>query len=255
MGDSPRSGRIAALDHLRGFVVVLVVLHHSVLAYCLYGHFDRRHWLWSSAPVVDSTKWLGFDVVVAFDDAWFMPLMFLLSGLFVRSSLSRKGGLAYCRDRLLRIGLPFAIAVVIVIPLAYYPSFRMTGATAGFGEFWVQTIFSGPWPSGPAWFLGVLLAFDLAAALICRPFRRSTNAWVMPRPVVCFGWLVAVSAIGYLPLLVWFGPIYWFQLRTIRGAGQPGRTVRRVFPGRGRGRRPSSRLHTRWDGTGPPGHG
>ena len=29
------------LDYLRGFIIVLVVLHHSVLAYCRFSHFDR----------------------------------------------------------------------------------------------------------------------------------------------------------------------------------------------------------------------
>ncbi len=158
--------RIVAFDYLRGFIVVLVVLHHSMLAYAGFGHFDRVHYLWSSAPIVDASKWYGFDLIVLCSDSYFMPLMFLLSGLFVWPSLRRKGSLAYCRDRLLRLGLPFAVAVVSVMPLAFYPSFRLTGSALGFGEFWTNTIFVGPWPSGPAWFVGVLLAFDLAAAAI-----------------------------------------------------------------------------------------
>jgi len=192
-------------------VTVLVVLHHSVLAYCRFGHFDRRHYLWSTAPIVDDTKWLGFDLLVMFNDAWFMPLMFLLSGLFVWPSLARKGSAAYCRDRLLRLGLPFAIAVTTVIPLAYYPSFRMTGADIGFGAFWMRTVFDGPWPAGPAWFLAVLLAFDLAAALVHSFARRPDVAGAMPRPLACFGMLIALSAMGYLPLLTLFGPTRWFS--------------------------------------------
>jgi len=206
--------RIVAFDYLRGLVVILVVLHHSVLAYTRFSHFDRVHYLWSSAPIVDAAKWLGFDLIVLFNDSYFMPLMFLLSGLFVWSSLTRKGSLAYARDRLLRLGLPFAVAVVSVIPLAYYPSFRMTGATAGFGEFWTTTIFHGPWPSGPAWFVGVLLAFDLATAAIHATFRRPTAAGAsnfMARPLQCFGFLVALSAIGFLPLLMVAGPSRWLS--------------------------------------------
>jgi peptidoglycan/LPS O-acetylase OafA/YrhL len=203
--------RIVAFDYLRGMIVMLVVLHHSVLAYCRFSHFDRLHYLWSSAPVVDASKWLGFDLIVLFNDSYFMPLMFLLSGLFVWPGLSRKGSLAYARDRLLRLGLPFAVVVMTVIPLAYYASFRLTGAASGFGEFWADTILHGPWPSGPAWFVGLLLAFDLAAAAIHAIFRRSAKTGFMPRPWQCFGFLVALSAICYLPLLMEFGATRWFS--------------------------------------------
>jgi glucans biosynthesis protein C len=212
--DSVRLGRIVAFDYLRGFIVVLVVLHHSVLAYCRFGHFDRLHYLRSSAPIVDPAKWLGFDLIVLFNDGYFMPLMFLLSGLFAWPALTRKGSVVYCRDRLLRLGLPFAIAAVSVMPLAYFPSFRMTGATAGFGEFWTDMIVSGPWPSGPAWFVGVLLAFDLAAAAIHTIFGRVAAAGaerVGSLPLQWFGSLVVLSVICYLPLLMMFGPERWFS--------------------------------------------
>jgi glucans biosynthesis protein C len=204
------SGRIVAVDYLRGFVTILVVFHHSVLAYCQYSHFDPTHYLWSSAPIVDGTKWLGFDLLVWFNDGYFMPLMFLLSGLFVWPSLNRRGSIAYFRDRVLRLGLPFAIAVVTVIPLAYYPSFRMTGVPTGFAQFWTGTILVGPWPGGPAWFLGVLLAFDFAAALIHWMFAQGKDARALPRPLTGYTLLVALSVLAYLPFLALFGPTRWF---------------------------------------------
>jgi glucans biosynthesis protein C len=209
LDSSARPGRIVAFDYLRGFVTTLVVLHHSLLAYCQFGYFDRQHYLWSTAPIVDHSKWLGFDLIVMFNDGYFMPLMFLLSGLFVWPSLARKGSAMYCRDRLLRLGMPFAVAVTTVIPLAYYPSFRMTGSDVGFGVFWMRTVFAGPWPAGPVWFLAVLLAFDLVAALVHSVAWRANDAATLPRPLVCFGLLTALSALGYLPLLALFGPTRW----------------------------------------------
>ena len=35
-----------AIDYLRAFVVVLVLTHHSVIAYAPYAHFDPTHYLW-----------------------------------------------------------------------------------------------------------------------------------------------------------------------------------------------------------------
>jgi len=61
--------RIVPLDRARTFITLLVVLHHSVLNYTYFGHGDRM-------------RWLGFDLVVLFNDSFFMACMFFISGLF-----------------------------------------------------------------------------------------------------------------------------------------------------------------------------
>ncbi len=196
-------------------MIALVVLHHAMLAYCRFGHLDRRHYLLSSAPVVDPDRWVGFDLLVLLNDSFFMPLMFLLSGLFVWHSLTRKRPLRYLRDRLLRLGVPFVITVSTVVPLAYYPSYRLAGGMDTFGTYWIDTVSVGPWPSGPAWFIGVLLLFDIMAALIFGCVHRwlpASPSWVMPGPATSFGLLVASSAAVYIPPLIWFGPSHWFSI-------------------------------------------
>jgi glucan biosynthesis protein C len=197
--------RRIGLDYLRGFVIVMVVLHHAVLAYCAFGHFNPQHYMWSSAPIVDAERWWGFDILVLFNDSYFMPLMFLLSGLFVRPSLGRKGPQAYVRDRVRRLALPFGLAVLTIIPLAFYPSYRMTGSTAGFGAFWVQTVSDGPWPSGPPWFLAVLFGFDVVAVAVWPLLARLD----LRRQGASFVFLATVSVVAYLPLLITFGPNPW----------------------------------------------
>ena len=67
-----RPTRLVALDNLRGFVVLLVVLHHAVLAYWVFGHVDHLHDALSTAPVVDPQRWAGFDVLVLLNDSFFM---------------------------------------------------------------------------------------------------------------------------------------------------------------------------------------
>jgi peptidoglycan/LPS O-acetylase OafA/YrhL len=205
-GEEHLQSRQIGLDYLRGLVIVLVVLHHSVLAYCSFGNFNVRHYLWSTAPIVDPQRWLGFDILVLFNDSYFMPLMFLLSGLFVRPSLQRKGARAYLLNRGRRLMLPFALAVLTIIPLAYYPSFRMTGSEITFGAFWDQTISEGPWPSGPAWFVAVLFGFDVVAAAGSRLVRHVDLA----RTAGSFGVLATVTLVAYVPLLLVFGPSRWF---------------------------------------------
>jgi hypothetical protein len=168
------------------------------------------------APIVDTERWRGFDLLTLFNDIFFMSLMFFLSGLFVWPGLARKGSMTFLRDRGLRLALPFAIMVTFLMPIAYYPSFKMTGADPGFIAFWKQCISVADWPSGPAWFLWLLFAFDCVAAGLYkvvpgfgtsfdRLASRSFN-----RPLVFIVPLVAVSVLGYLVMLSAFGPARWF---------------------------------------------
>ena len=57
--------RIVPLDRARSFITLLVVLHHSVINYTYFGHGD-------------SMRWLGFDLVVLFNDSFFMACMFFI---------------------------------------------------------------------------------------------------------------------------------------------------------------------------------
>src|ERR1700737_4877629 len=94
-----------ALDNLRAFVILLVLSFHSVLAYLQFlpaapYPFDSPPYLWRAFPIVDSHRWLGFDLYCAWQDVFLMSLMFLLSGLFVWPRLQRKRGWGFVRDRL-----------------------------------------------------------------------------------------------------------------------------------------------------------
>lgn len=72
--------RLIGLDYLRGFVIVMVVPHHLVLAYCRFGHFDVWHYLWSSAPIVNTQRWVGFDILALFCAAASRALLALFGG-------------------------------------------------------------------------------------------------------------------------------------------------------------------------------
>src|SRR3979411_189301 len=144
--------RIVPLDRMRSFVILLVLLHHSVINYTWFGHGDPM-------------RWLGFDLVVLFNDSFFMAFMFLISGLFVHDSLTRRGAAGYLRRRAWRLGVPLLVSIFVLIPIAYYASFlryHLPGTTDfNFFHFWWHTVTIGPWPSGQAWFLWVLLRPDL----------------------------------------------------------------------------------------------
>src|SRR3982074_469254 len=191
------SAPIVAFDRARTFVILLVLLHHSVINYTWFGHGDPM-------------RWLGFDLVVLFNDSFFMASMFFISGLFVRDSLVRKGWAIFLRDRAWRLGVPYLISVFVLMPVAYYPTFlryHLPDTTdLTFRHFWCLTFTIGPWPSGPAWFLWVLLALDLMAAVVwlVAPGIIDASGRVIyaarSRPMLAFVIFLTVSIATYLPM-------------------------------------------------------
>jgi glucans biosynthesis protein C len=204
--------RIPAFDYLRVFVIFLVVLHHAVMAYCTGG--EAAHggsYTNGSAPVVDRVAWNGFNLMVAWNDGFFMPLMFLLAGLFVRPSLARKGLARYLADRALRLGVPLLVGIVIVVPLSYYATYLQSGGTTGFATFWTGMVGQGPWPSGPLWFVGALLVFDLATVLVLTRVspQRAVAALDRLPSSAWFGLFAALAALAYLPAHAVLGSSLW----------------------------------------------
>jgi peptidoglycan/LPS O-acetylase OafA/YrhL len=159
---------------------------------------------------------------VLFNDSFFMAFMFLISGWFVRDSLARKGPAIFLRDRAWRLGVPFLISVFVLMPIAYYPSFlryHLPGATDfNFLHFWWRTITVGPWPSGPAWFLWVLLVLDVLAAAVWVAAPRAIQALgqfifnLRARPMTAFVLFLIVSSAAYLPMHLAFGDVNWLEL-------------------------------------------
>jgi surface polysaccharide O-acyltransferase-like enzyme len=202
-------GRIGSLDRARTFITLLVLLHHSVVNYTRFGNGDRA-------------RWLGFDLIVLFNDSFFMACMFLISGLFVCQSLTARGPLNFLANRAWRLGIPFLVSIVVLMPIAYYPTFlryHLPGTTDfSFLHFWGRIFTVGPWPSGPAWFLWVLLAFDALVALLWSvapsAIRALGNAIrvLRYRPAGAFIAFLIFSVIVYLPMRLYFGDAAWYEL-------------------------------------------
>jgi peptidoglycan/LPS O-acetylase OafA/YrhL len=215
---SVASARDASFDYLRAFIVLLVLLHHSVLAYAIMWPAQPKTFTILPAPIIDPQRWAGFDILVMFNDTFFMALMFLLSGLFVWPGLQRKGGAKFLRDRVVRLGIPFAAASAILMPLAYYPSYAVTGADPGLLAYARAWLSLGFWPSGPAWFIWLLLVFDAVAAGIYMLWRRSTTMTQARRPTVhrrapaFVAMLLIVSLLVYVPMELVIGADSWLTL-------------------------------------------
>ena len=200
--------RILAFDRARTFITLMVVVHHSVVNFTYFGNGDRM-------------RWLGFDLMVLFNDSYFMAFMFLISGLFVHESLTRRGAIGYLRRRAFRLGVPLLISIFMLIPIAYYASFlryHLPGTTDfNFFHYWWRMITVGPWPSGQSWFLWVLLALDVIAVAIWWTAPKILAGWgqsitaLRERPVTAFVAFLILSIVVYVPMRLAVGDGAWFE--------------------------------------------
>lgn len=220
LGPAPAAGRVLPIDRLRAFLTALVVTHHAVLAYHPYAPqppaaLDASNMAWGAFPIVDAARWPGVDLLVGFNDSFFMALMFLLAGLFVPAGLDRRGGAGYLRERALRLGVPFLVGAGLLAPLAYAGTYAQVTAAPTPGGFLSQWLSLGVWPAGPAWFLWVLFAFGAVAALL----GRIAPGWPAAlgrglfgdgeRPARAFVAFVAAGALAYLPTAALVDPMHW----------------------------------------------
>ncbi len=239
-GRTSRARHIVALAYLRTFAVILVLAHHTSLAYFPKVPLTRTSLLvqprlWKAFPILDSHRWTGFAVFAAFNDMFFMSLLFFLSGLFVWSSLERKGTRTFMRDRMLRLALPFIFALVIVAPLAYYPAYATRNADPSVAGFLRQWLSLGEWPTGPAWFIWVLLVFDCVAAALFvkwpkfgeRLGRLASNA--NRHPARFFLLLIGMSALVYIPMVIPLGRGFLDHHRPVSIPEQPHFSLRGLF--------------------------
>ena len=209
-----------ALSNLRAVVIVIVLAFHSVLAYLASlpvsaARFEDAPYRWQAIPIVDSHRWFGFDLFCAWQDVSLMSLMFFLSGLFVPSSLARKGSITFLSDRFFRIGLPLILVVVFLMPVTYYPTYLVTAADPSVSAYWRHLTALPFWPCGPQWFLWQLLVLNVLAAGL----HRVAPAWseglarlaasARAHPIRFFAALVSLSTLAYVPLALIYSPWEW----------------------------------------------
>jgi len=209
-----------ALNYLHVFIILLVVAFHSVIAYEALipvntTPFTTRPYFWAVFPILDIQRWIGFTLFVVFNDQFFMPLLFFISGLFIWPGIINKGSRKYLYDRIIRLGIPFVFAKVIIIPLGYYASYLNTGAEAGLPGFYKIWISLENWPSGPAWFLILLIFFDFLVVLSYKFFPGwgqslgKKLSLSFEKPFLFYTVLVAASAITYFTMITYFDRYQW----------------------------------------------
>lgn len=161
--------RLYYLDHLRVFLTVLVLLHHTAITYGADGS-----WVFKD---VESTELTISTVVLtlftAINQSFFMGLFFFLSGYFTPASFDRKGVSVFFKDRLIRLGIPLIVYIFIIGPfIQYIVNFR---GKQSFLQFYQNEIVSFHSINiGPLWFVEALLLFSISYC-VYRIFSSKTQ--------------------------------------------------------------------------------
>lgn len=109
--DAPRTPRYHHLDALRGIAMLLGVVLHATMSLV-----EPQVLRWSS---FDSQSHIAFSWIAVYLHAFRMQLFFIMAGFFGRLLLLRIGEAAFVRHRLQRVALPFAVALVTIVPLTF----------------------------------------------------------------------------------------------------------------------------------------
>ncbi|HEX6257574.1 MAG TPA: acyltransferase family protein, partial [Euzebyales bacterium] len=191
------SQRVLYVDSLKVVLIAAIIAGHAIASYTsmeLWSYADVREVTLS--PVTEAVL---LTVVMPF--AIFMiPLLFLIAGLLTPSSLERKGTRVYVRDRLVRLGVPFAVFTVLVWPALLYALYRPLGNAPGSYLAELVGTSEEALDTGYLWFVGDLLLFSLAYAAWVRLRGRAGR-----RRQVDIGarhLLVLAAAVGVATFLV-----------------------------------------------------
>lgn len=166
------------------------------------GYADGELWPYAEireTTLADATT-IGLLAMVGPFALFMIPLLFLVAGLLTPGSLERKGPGRYARDRLLRLGIPFAVFVLVLWPPLMYP-IHPPGETPP--SYWYDVTHSGGWglDAGVMWFIGVLLIFSLVFAGWTR-WRGRGSSWIGRRDVGLGGLLFLALAVTITTFLL-----------------------------------------------------
>jgi len=158
--------RLAWIDNLRVMVIILVVILHTAVTYSGLGG-----WYYQENQEVDMFSTLFFAFYLTFTQAYFMSLLFMVSGYFTQRSLEKKGITRFVSGRLKRLGIPLLIYIFLIHPVAVklaYPEVDINWYLNGITRFDFIS-----W-TGPLWFVEALLIFSLIYVFIYKFISNSS---------------------------------------------------------------------------------
>lgn len=192
------------MDNLRTAMVLLVVNMHACVTYSHVGS-----WYVNEPPEPGLTAKLPFLYWQGHLQAFFMGLLFFLAGVFAHGACARRGPGGFVRERLLRLGVPALLYMVVLHPFMVYVLLRQPDWPPS-GQLYLRhltstRVLSG---SGPLWFALALLLF-CAVFAAWRSIRPASASRAAAPPQVG-----AILGFGLLLVVTTFAIRLWWPIDT-----------------------------------------
>jgi fucose 4-O-acetylase-like acetyltransferase len=170
--EKSKKPRLLYIDNLRILLTILVIMHHFAIGYGAPGGF----FYWENGPMSDISEIL-LTLFVAMNQSFFMGFFFMISSYFSPGSIDRKGGAAYLKDRLKRLGIPLLFYMLVIVPLLNYGSNRLYRSDLSLGEY-LTWQYSSILNFGAAqmWFVAALLFFAIIQVIWRRFAKPMANS-------------------------------------------------------------------------------
>lgn len=145
------------VDWLRILAVALLVPFHTAMIFVYWGFHIKN-----------PERSLALTEFNSFLNVWHMPLLLVLSGAGTWFALAFRAAGEYARERFLRLFVPLAFGVLVIIPPQTYCQRIQAGQFEGSFAAFYPHVFNGIYPEGNftwnhLWFLAYLFAYSLVA--------------------------------------------------------------------------------------------
>lgn len=183
--------RIAYIDNLKWLTIILVVIMHAAVTYSGMGA-----WYYEEAHNLDLFSRHFFEFFQSHLQAYFMSLFFMIAAYFVPRSLEKKGAKKFIQDRLIRLGIPTLIYMLIINPVVMQISYSHGADIPWDGFKNYITSFAFIFGTGPMWFALVLLIFSIFYCAIDHTITRLTAKFSFAVNVTNISILIAVITLS-----------------------------------------------------------
>jgi peptidoglycan/LPS O-acetylase OafA/YrhL len=171
--------RMCWLDNLRTVVIALVALYHVGGVYESAGLWG---WFWI---VDDPDTFMASGIIGIMLDTLAMPAIFFISGYLVPGSLKDKTAWQFISNKAKRLLLPWALAVVTLIPLYKVIFLYSRGLPQ---EHWTTYFhITNPNSQNWLWFLPLLFLFNMLYLIISKSgikFPKISLVWAVVATVL-----------------------------------------------------------------------
>lgn len=129
------TNRLASLDNLRTLMVLLVLIFHSAASYS-----SVPFW-----PFHEDNPSKLIDLFMLLVDSFAMAILFFIAGYFALPSMQKRDVWHFLKGKLKRLGLPWLIVTILLLPMLDYLHYRSNSVNSGlivrgYAEHWFLSI-------------------------------------------------------------------------------------------------------------------